>query len=275
MPRDTYTVGVIMGNTFKSISYIQFRRAILLCSEEEQRNDCIQYIAEKLQNSGYKTNEIEYAMKRALNLKRDDLLQPKKICMMEDGVDTQKQLTFTVNRNDEMAKKIRAILKDNQCDIDKLLGGPTRLIVAEKKNNSTASLVFGKSSFSKCVMEKAVNQECSVNGCMTCEVMGLPTSVTLWKNDPKRKVTVKMDMRCNCVTENCIYLYVCKLCKNNDGFYVGQTTNTCRSRANGHRSDFNYIDYSKSALSYHVYDETEELQAWYCQSEQPYDSIPL
>ena len=79
--------------------------------------------------------------------------------------------------------------------------------------------------------------------------------VTLWKDDPQREVTVKMDFRCNCVTENCIYLYVCKLCKDNNGFYVGQTTNTCRVRANGHRSNFNFKDYSKSALSHHIYEE--------------------
>ena len=155
-----------------------------------------------------------------------------------------------------MSKKIRAILRENQHDIDTLLGGSTRLIVAEKKNNSTASLLFAKSSFSKCEIMEGETQKCGGHGgCKTCEVMTLPKTVTLWKNDVNRKVNVKMDMRCNCVTENCVYLYVCKLCEDNDGFYVGQTTNTCRTRANGHRSDFNFRDYSKSALSYHVYDE--------------------
>ena len=125
--------------------------------------------------------------------------------------------------------------------------------MAEKKNNCTASLVFAKSSFLKCVIEEGENQKCGGHGgCLTCKVMTLPKTVTLWKNDLRRKVTVKMDLRCNCVTENCIYLYVCKLCEDNDGFYVGQTTNTCRTRANGHRSDFNFRDYSKSAPSYHV-----------------------
>ena len=130
------------------------------------------------------------------------------------------------------------------------------MIVAERKNNNTASLTFAKSSFSQCVVSEAENQKCGGHGgCKTCRVMDLPKSVTLWKNEPKRKVTVKMDMRCNCLTENCIYLYVCKWCKDNNGFYVGQTTNTCRGRANGHRSDFNFKDYRKSALSYHIYDE--------------------
>ena len=118
--------------------------------------------------------------------------------------------------------------------------------------------MFGKSSFSKSTVEESEDQKCHVSGCMTCKVMGLKKNVTLWKDVPERKVTVKLDFRCNCISENCIYLYVCKWCKNNNGFYVGQTTNTCRGRANGHRSDFNFKDYKKSALSYHVYEEHPE-----------------
>ena len=112
-------------HTFKSIPYTQFRRAVLLSSKDDDKNACIEYIAEKLRNSGYKHEEINDAKKRALEL-------PKIL------PDDQKQITFTVNRNQEMSKKIRSILKDNQTDINKLLGGPTHLIVAERKNNSTA-----------------------------------------------------------------------------------------------------------------------------------------
>ena len=110
-------------HTFKSIPYTQFRRAVLLCSEAEQRNECIEYIAEKLKNSGYKTKEIDDAKKRALTLKRDDLLQPKEKRTTNDNEnDAPKQLTFTVNRNEDMTKKIKAILQDNQLDIETLLG---------------------------------------------------------------------------------------------------------------------------------------------------------
>ena len=154
-----------------------------------------------------------------------------------------------------MSKHIKRILNENQADINRLLGGQTRLIVAERKNNSTTSLVFAKSSFSKCVVEESESQKCGGSGCMTCKVIGLKKKVSLWNDQPERKVTIKMDFRCNCITENCIYMYVCKWCENNSGFYIGQTTNTCRQRANGHRSNFNFSDYKKSALSYHVYEE--------------------
>ena len=78
-----------------------------------------------------------------------------------------------------MSKQIRVILQDNQTDIDKLLGGSTRLIVAERNNNSTASLTFAKSSFSRCIVKEADNQKCLGSGCMTCKVMSLPKKVTL------------------------------------------------------------------------------------------------
>ena len=226
----------------------------MLCSETEEKYECIEYIAKKLRNSGYKNNEIEQAMKKALTLNRKDLLKEKKK-LKDDEKEPQKQLTFMISRDDYMSKKIKSIVKENQADIDRLLGGPTQVIIAERKKNSTASLVFAKSSFSKCLIDEAGDQKCRASGCMTCKVMDLKKRVTLWKENPERKVTVKLDYRCNCVTENCIYLYVCKLCKGNEGFYVGQTTNTCRTRANGHRSVFNFNDYGKSALSYHVFEE--------------------
>ena len=47
--------------------------------------------------------------------------------------------------------------------------------------------------------------------------------------------------------------YVCNICIDNDSFYLGQTTNTCRKRSNGHRACFNARNYEKSALSLHIY----------------------
>ena len=83
--------------------------------------------------------------------------------------------------------------------------------------------------------------------------MDLNKSVTLWKNDAARKKTVKLDFRCDCKTECVTYLCVCKLCKDNDSFYVGQTANDCQTRASGHRGNFNPKTYTKSALSLHIY----------------------
>ena len=52
-----------------------------------------------------------------------------------------------------------------------------------------------------------------------------------------------------------VYVFICKLCPKNDNFYVGQTTNTCRGRNNGHRGKFNVDSYKQSALSYHIFED--------------------
>ena len=91
--------------------------------------------------------------------------------------------------------------------------------------------------------------------------MNLNGTVTLWPNDASRKIDVKLDFRCICTTDNVIYLFICKLCPHNNSFYVGQTINPCRARANGHRAKFNVDDYQKSALSYHIHkDHPEHVQ---------------
>ena len=64
---------------------------------------------------------------------------------------------------------------------------------------------------------------------------------------------MKLDFRCDCLTECAIYIYVCNICVDNDSFYIGQTHNSCRSRANGHRACFTKKKYQKSALSHHIY----------------------
>ena len=65
-------------HTFGSIPYSQFRRAALLCSDVEEKFECMQYISEKLINSDFKQEEIEKAKKKALKLKRTEMLCPKR-----------------------------------------------------------------------------------------------------------------------------------------------------------------------------------------------------
>ena len=223
----------------------------------------MEYISEKLKNSGYHDEEINEAKKRAAELDRERILSPRSNNDTQPTKIVDKMLTFTMNRNDFMRKKISDILFEYKNDIEELCGGPTRLVVAERKNNNTGSLVFGKSAFSKCLIEdvktkSVVGQKRKKKRCKSCDLMELEKNVTLWKNNPLREVVVKLDFRHNCKSDNVIHLYVCKLCQDNDSFYVGQTTDTCRGRANGHRNKFTMEAYEKSALSFHLHDEHPE-----------------
>ena len=216
-------------------------------------------MSQKLANSGYKDDEIEIAQEKAKNLDRSAILSQN--VPSTDQV-VEKQMIFTVNRNQIMSTKVKEILKHHQEDINKFLGGPTKLIVAERRNANTASLMFAKSAFSKEMVIPKANQKCSSSTCVLCDdkkgIMKLPDTVTLWKNHPRYEVTLNLDFRCNCLSDNIMYLYVCKWCNDNDSFYVGQSVNTCKKRAYGHRSKFNVKEYKLSALSYHIFRDHPE-----------------
>ena len=83
--------------------------------------------------------------------------------------------------------------------------------------------------------------------------MNLSRTLTVWKQNDLYRKNLKLDYRCDCSTTCVIYIYMCNLCKENESFYIGQTVNSCKMRANGHRACFTETQYKKSALSYHIY----------------------
>ena len=162
-----------------------------------------------------------------------------------------------INRNGYMSNKIKGILKSSQNEIEKLLG-KVKLVVAERKNNNIASSVFAKSAFSKDNVVVKADQKCGKKNCKTCNIMNLQKRLTLWKNDENYLKEVNLDYKCDCSTENVIYIYICNICQDNMSFYVGQTVNSCQKRANGHRSNFTKTNFKKSALSFHIYRDHPE-----------------
>ena len=241
-------------HTFVSIPFSQFRRAVVLCSDPADKVTCMDYIAEKLVNSGFKDEEINMSRLKAMKIDRDKLLSKSR--NQEKEADAGKKLMFLINRDGFMCKEIKRIVTECKADIENLLGKNTRIIIAERKNSSIGSEVFAKSSFSRSVVEMKENQRCNNgNGCKSCDIMNLKKNVIVWKNNDMYKKAVKLDFRCDCSTECVIYMYVCNICIDNDSFYIGQTTNSCKMRANGHRACFTPSNYQKSALSYHIYND--------------------
>ena len=139
------------SHTFRSTPFSQFRRAVVICSKEEDRTHSIMYMAKKFIDSGYRQAEIETAKEKALLLDRNEILGTSR--PIEDlSSQPNRQLTFVINRDDYMSKSIKKILDDNKYDIETLMGGPTRIIVAERRNSNIASMLFAKSSFSRCIV---------------------------------------------------------------------------------------------------------------------------
>ena len=55
-------------HTFKSTPFSQFRRAVVICSNENNRNHSILYMAKKCLDSSYEQTEIDAAKENALRL---------------------------------------------------------------------------------------------------------------------------------------------------------------------------------------------------------------
>ena len=77
-----------------------------------------------------------------------------------------------INRNDYMVSEIKKLVKENQSDIDRLLG-KTEVVVAERRNGNVSSSVFAKSSFSREEHFLKSNQKCNGRGCKSCKIMNL------------------------------------------------------------------------------------------------------
>ena len=240
-------------HTFKSTPYSQFRRAVVICSDPDDRDHFLNVMLLKFIDSGYARDELFAAKEKALLIDRVEVLRNASLDTLnsETGNDA---LTFVINHDRVGSYQIRKLMKDNQEMINYLFGREIKVIVAERRNPNTGSLLFAKSGFAKEV-GNADTQECgSSHGCLTCDVLGIEPTIVI--ND----VTVKLDYSLNCGSEFIIYLYLCRHCDNpcRDGFYFGQSINCMRERANGHRACFNERLYKKSALSYHIWDKHRE-----------------
>jgi len=154
-------------------------------------------------------------------------------------------LTYIINHDPYMSSRLKSFFKDNSSQLMNLIGD-TRILIAERRNPNTASLLFGKSSFSKVAVSVKSSQECHASTCDSCKVVTLPKKVTV------NGLNVKVDYSLDCKTESCIYLAICKHC-DPIKFYFGQTSTPFHLRMNGHRGCFNDpTKFEDSALSNHV-----------------------
>ena len=232
---------------FKSTPLSQFRRAVLICSDPTDRVDAINYMMDKMINSGYQLHELLPAKIRALSLDRDTLLETPETDHKKVEPNT---LTFVVNQNPLVKKELKSLITTKKDDLNRLIGDH-RIIIAEKKHPSTAGILFAKSSFSSTPKIINSNQKCNAKRCKTCKIMELPRKVKI------EEKLFHLDYSLNCKTQNVIYLLVCRHCDAFSKHYWGRTMEELHTRMNGHRGNFKMknSEYKKSALAMHIYEE--------------------
>ena len=236
-------------HTFRSIPYSQFRRTVVACSDPSDREYYINHMMSKFIESGYSEKELVAAKERALLIDRAEVLRNSAIDKFDVLQKDNDTLTFVINHDKKGSAHIRKVIKENQEIIDYLFGKDIKVIVAERRNPNTASILFAKSAFAQKLCEDKKSQKChSKHGCLTCPVITMPKTVCV------NGLTVNLDFSLNCKSENVIYLFICKLCPDNKEFYFGQSINSVQERSNGHRSHFDEGTYKKSALAFHIWD---------------------
>ena len=216
-------------HVFKGIPFSQFRRAVVICSDNDSRNRCIDHMYKKFVSSGYSNEELDKCKTKALALNRDEIIENH--LQKNENDDENSILTFVINHDPQMSVHIKSFLKKETDTLKKLIGDK-RIIISERRSANTASLTFAKSSFSTTAKIFKSTQKCGSARCKTCSIMNAPKNIRL-NNFP-----LKLDFSLNCQTENCIYVALCKNCKALESFYIGKTINMARSRFNNHRSCF-------------------------------------
>ena len=240
-------------HTFSAIPFSQFRRMVVNCSDDTSKERAMSHIEKKLLNSDFCRNEIAKAKAKALKLNRNVILHGQNE-LNENGVSSPvREFVFVINHSNEIKKGIQEIVRSHTEALNSLIGNH-KIIVAERRNMNTASMLFQKSAFSKEAPVLYENQRCGAKNCKCCQIMCVEPSITV------NGFNLKLDFSLNCANLNCIYVAFCRYCNVDCGIYVGQSITKVNKRMNGHRCRFRYEDelYKKSALSHHIFEKHPE-----------------
>jgi hypothetical protein len=235
-------------HTFSGIPFSQFRRAAVICSDTNRREQCIERMVSKFRDSGYSEEELRIPAERARGLDRSTVLNRDVSEVNQNTNEAEEVMIMPINKDYGLKKELMKFFEDNKQELVRLIGDK-RVIVAERKHANTASLLFNKSGFSQTELDLRESQKCGKSRCKNCAVMELTGVITC------NGIDIKLDMRCCCTTDGIIYVAICKYCVDWN-FYFGQTENSMQVRNRGHRYAFHLsnAEYEKSALSAHIYD---------------------
>jgi len=228
-------------HVFNSVALSQMIRVLHRNSSERGKTRDLNKLEEDLVRSGHLKDTLEKQRESAL----ERCNRPKEVKQEENSV------VCVVNYFYEI-EQLKTIIRDVDQDIKLLVGDDVKVMVAARRCPTIRDNVVKNRIFSKDVSHTAGLKPCK---CETCPHY-LRGSIVV--ND----VSFKISDNFNCKTENCIYLALCKLCREkgcSDQAYVGQTTQPLHKRMNNHRASFASIDNvrlrEKSALSLHAFEE--------------------
>ena len=232
-------------HVFSSVPYSQMLRVINRNSQVDTLREDIAELKSDLVKSGYRINDLESLEVKAMEC--DTNITPTE-------EDESESVVFSVDYFQDI-KELKKVVKECEEDL-KLLLGNTRVIFAIRKGQSIGNRVVRNSAICEVpVVNTSIHQQkCGMALCKSCNHMMEGGSLINING-----LDLKVPMKYDCSTNNCIYLGQCKICRNrnqlSDTTYFGQTFQAFHNRMNGHRDKFNEFDFEKSALATHAFKE--------------------
>jgi hypothetical protein len=188
-------------HTFSGIPFSQFRRAAVICSDTNRREQCIERMVSKFRDSGYSEEELRIPAERARGLDRSTVLNRDVSEVNQNTNEAEEVMIMPINKDYGLKKELMKFFEDNKQELVRLIGDK-RVIVAERKHANTASLLFNKSGFSQTELDLRESQKCGKSRCKNCAVMELTGVITC------NGIDIKLDMRCCCTTDGIIYVAI-------------------------------------------------------------------
>ena len=133
---------------FKSIPYSQFRRATIICSNDQNRESQYTRIKNKLLNSGYTNNELNESIQKAVSINRDQILNVKVDPILNsaqcetptENNNNRKVMSFITQFNSHTSI-FRNFFNKNVNDLNNIIG-EHQIIMANRKNRIWVMFYF-------------------------------------------------------------------------------------------------------------------------------------
>ena len=126
-------------HTFGGIPFSQFQRAVVISSNEGERQMSVEYMEKKFIDSGFSQAELQESKARALALDRDEILANHRSSTTAEATEEDLLiLTFVINHDPAMASVIRRFL-DSRKELLHRLIGDRKIIISEQRGPNTAS----------------------------------------------------------------------------------------------------------------------------------------
>ena len=240
-------------HVFDAVAYSQMLRVAKRNSQSDQAESDITELQKDLEKCGHDPENLEN-LRVKLNAKL--LENPSQSQSKEDikNEGTTNTITAVVNQFQEL-NQLKKLMKSIETDIDHLVGGNTRVLVATRKGMSVRNKVVKNKQLCETEPPLSNTQQCGAPKCKSCPLLTMKKGEVMMVNG----FSVKTPNRhLNCKTKNAIYVAKCTLCDDNlgvDCVYTGQTQQRVHQRINGHRSCFvadQPDTIEKSALALHA-----------------------